>query len=62
MKSYEDTALLVFNKSLHIFNFLQEFINIQNNSVIEYADLKNGLELIDVTKPLDILYFEQTYF
>jgi ferritin len=44
------------------FNFIQGYVNIQNESVAEYSDLLNALELIDVDSRLDVLYFENQYF
>lgn len=44
------------------FNFIQKFVDIQNESVAEYSDLLNALCLIDINNKLDLLYFEQTYF
>lgn len=43
-------------------NFIQEMVDIQNQSVGEYSDLLNALCLIDINNKLDLLYFEQTYF
>ena len=44
------------------FNFIQKFVDIQNESVAEYSDLLNALCLINIENKLDLLYFEQTYF
>jgi ferritin len=44
------------------FNFIQGYVNTQNDSVAEYADLLNALELVDIDNRLDILYFENQYF
>jgi ferritin len=44
------------------FNFIQGYVNIQNEAVAEYSDLLNALELIDVDSRLDVLYFENQYF
>jgi ferritin len=44
------------------FNFIQGYVNIQNESVGEYSDLLNALNLIDVDSRLDILFFEKNYF
>ena len=44
------------------FNFIQKFVDIQNESVAEYSDLLNALCLINIDNKLDLLYFEQTYF
>lgn len=44
------------------FNFIQGYVNIQNESVAEYCDLINALELVDIDNRLDVLYFENQYF
>ena len=44
------------------FNFIQGYVNIQNDSVAEYSDLLNALNLIDVNNRFDVLYFENEYF
>ena len=43
------------------FNFIQGYVNIQNDAVSEYSDLLNALTLIDITSKFEVLYFEQTY-
>lgn len=44
------------------FNFIQKYVDIQNESVAEYSDLLNALKLVDWTNKFEVLYFEQTYF
>ena len=44
------------------FNFIQGFVNIQNESVAVFSDLLNALNLIDVNNRLDVLMFEDKYF
>lgn len=44
------------------FNFIQKYVDIQNEAVGEYSDLLNALQLVDVNNRLDVLYFENTYF
>jgi hypothetical protein len=44
------------------FNFIQKYVDIQNNEVSEYSDLLNALELIDCNNKLDVLFFEKSYF
>ena len=43
------------------FNFIQQFVDIQNESVGVFSDLLNGLMLVDVTNRLDLLVFEGEY-
>ena len=44
------------------FNFIQKYVDIQNESVGEYSDLLNALQLININNKLDILIFEERYF
>jgi len=44
------------------FNFIQGFVNIQNESVAVFSDLLNALNLVDVNNRLDLLMFEDKYF
>jgi ferritin len=44
------------------FNFIQKYVDYQNDEVSEYSDLLNALELIDYNNKLDILFFEKNYF
>lgn len=59
---YMNWATQVFSKHLMTFNFLQEFVDIQNQSIAEYSDLLNAAQLIDVDKKLDLLHYEERYF
>lgn len=43
-------------------NFIQKYVDVQNEAVGEYSDLLNALCLINPDNKLDLLYFEQTYF
>jgi ferritin len=44
------------------FNFIQKYVDIQNQSIEEYSDLLNALKLVQWTNKFEVLYFEQTYF
>lgn len=59
---YSKNALAVLNSHPATFNFLQTFIDIQNKSVAEFSDLLNALTLVDTSKKLDLLVFEDKYF
>ena len=52
------------NADLHppTHNFIQKYVDVQNEAVGEYSDLLNALCLINPDNKLDLLYFEQTYF
>ena len=52
----------VFTDHLMTFNFLQEFVDIQNESIAEMSDLLNAAQLIDVNSKLDLLHYEERYF
>lgn len=59
---YNDSSSKLFQMDLTTFDFLQQFRTLQKDSVSEYADLLNALELINVDNKFEILYFENTYF
>ena len=59
---YNDSSSKIFSADLTTFDFLQEFREIQKDSVFEYNDLLNALNLINVENKFEILYFEGRYF
>jgi len=60
---YIETAKEVFEMNeLGTYQFLQQFIEIQNNSVIEYSDMFNVLEDVDVTDKYKLLKLEEFLF
>jgi ferritin len=62
MKAYNKDSQIVFSEDITTFDFLTEYREGQKQSVIEYNDLINALDLIDKNDKFQILYFEQTYF
>lgn len=60
-KYSEDTKKLIL-KDINSFNFIQQFLTIQNDSVKEFSDLLNVLELIDYEDKFQLSYFENNYF
>ena len=62
MKSYNKDSQSVFVDDITTFDFLTKYRDIQKESVVEYNDLINALELIDKNDKFQVLYFEQTYF
>ena len=62
MKSYNKISHELFQDDLTTFDFLKYFRDIQKESVIEFNDLINGLDLVDKNDKFQVLYFEQTYF
>lgn len=62
MKSYNRDSQMVFGDDITTFDFLRTYRELQKESVIEYNDLINALELVDKNDKFQILYFEQTYF
>ena len=59
---YMAWASQVFGQHLMTFNFLQEFVDIQNASIAEASDLLNAAQLVDVSNKLDLLHYEERYF
>ena len=62
LKSYSDLQNAMDGPHPATFNFVQQFVDIQNESVGVFSDLLNGLMLVDVTNKLDLLFFEGEYF
>lgn len=62
MKSYNEDSKDLFNDDMTTFDFLGKFRKIQKEAVIEYSDLINASELVDINDKFQVLYFEQTYF
>lgn len=62
LESYSTLQHLLCEAHPATFNFIQKFVDIQNEAVGEYSDLLNALCLININNKLDLLYFEQTYF
>jgi ferritin len=52
----------MFDTHLMTFNFLQTFVDLQNDSIAEMSDLLNAAQLVDVSNKLDLLHFEERYF
>lgn len=62
LSNYSDDQKSFFNEHPATFNFIQKYVDIQNQSVAEYSDLLNAIELINTDNKLDILFFEKNYF
>jgi len=62
MKSYNENSHSVFQDDLTTFDFLQQFRDIQRESVVEFNDLINGSNLVNKKDKFQVLYFENTYF
>jgi ferritin len=62
MKSYNSDSHDVFQDDLTTFDFLQQFRDIQRESVVEFNDLINGSNLVDKKDKFQVLYFENKYF
>jgi ferritin len=61
-ESYNRDSKQLFNSDLTTFDFLTTYRTGQTESVIEYSDLLNAAELVNIDNKFEILYFEQTYF
>lgn len=59
---YMTWASQIFPKHLMTFNFLQGFVDIQNESIAEMSDKLNAAQLVDVSNKLDLLHYEERYF
>lgn len=62
LQSYSQIQLEVDGMHSATFNFIQEFVDIQNASVADFSDLLNALMLVDYNNKLDLLMFEDKYF
>jgi ferritin len=62
MMKYNATSSNLFSSDLTTFDFLQTYRVGQKESVVEYNDLINAIELINEENKFEVLYFEQTYF
>lgn len=62
LQKYSNDSRNCLIKDINTFNFLQQFLTIQNDSVKEFSDLLNVLMLIDHTDKYQLLYFENNYF
>ena len=61
-ESYNTNSSELFATDLTTFDFLTTYRTGQTESVIEYSDLLNAAELVDINNKFELLYFEQTYF
>ena len=62
LQSYSQVQMEVDCVHSSTFNFVQEFVDIQNHSVGVFSDLLNALMLVDYNNKLDLLMFEDKYF
>ena len=60
--SYNENSQTIFPICLSTIDFLQKLRKIQTESVAEYSDLLNAAQLINVSNPFEVLYFENEYF
>ena len=59
---YNNISSAIFTVDLATFDFLQQLREIQRSAVIEYSDLLNAAQLINVNNKLDVLLYERKYF
>jgi len=62
LEKYSSDQKVFFDVHPATFNFIQKYVDFQNQEVAEYSDLLNALELIDINNKLDVLFFEKNYF
>lgn len=61
-KKYNDGSKQILVIDPSTFDFLGKYRAIQTDSVAEYSDFLNALQLIDRENKFEVLYFEQVYF
>ena len=61
-EAYNKNSAELFATDLNTFDFMTEYRKGQTQSVIEYSDLLNAANLVNVGNNFEVLYFEQTYF
>ena len=62
LHKYSENQQSFLSEHTATFNFIQKYVDYQNDEVAEYADLLNGAVLVDYNDKFQLLYFEQTYF
>jgi ferritin len=62
-EEYEDTSMKIFKTGdLCVFDFLQKYRTIQKDSVAEYSDKLNMLEVVDAKSKFEMLMLEKKLF
>lgn len=62
LTKYNMDSSMIFPVDLNTFDFLQEFRTLQKDAVVEYSDLLNAAQLINVENNFEVLYYEGKYF
>ena len=62
MNEYNKNSQDLISEEITTFDFLTEFRQIQKGAVVEYNDLINASDLVNMKDKFQVLYFEQTYF
>jgi len=62
LQKYSEDQKMLSNEHPATFNFIQTYVDFQNDSVAEYSDILNAAVLVDTNDKFQTLYFEQTYF
>jgi ferritin len=62
MNEYNKNSQDLISEDITTFDFLTEFRQIQKGAVVEYNDLINASDLVNMKDKFQVLYFEQTYF
>lgn len=62
LQKYNEGSRKMLVSDLNTFDFLQKYRQIQTDSVIEFSDLLNKLELIDSSDKFQIFMFEKDAF
>lgn len=62
LEKYSENQKFLNNIHPATFNFIQKYVDLQNDAVSEFSDLLNAAVLVDTNDKFQTLYFEQTYF
>lgn len=62
LTAYNKDSVDLFQKDSTTYDFLLTYRDYQKGEVVEYSDLLNAANLINVENNFELLYFEQTYF
>lgn len=62
-EDYEETSMNVFEMGdLCVFDLLQQYRTIQKQSVVEYSDMMNKLDGVDLNSKFELLMLEENLF
>lgn len=62
LQKYSENQKELFGQHPATHNFIQKYVDLQNDAVSEFSDLLNAAVLVNTNDKFQTLYFEQTYF